>query len=62
MMQKFQKNEFEHTIVLADEARHIQYGTLGVAINMGLPNAPKIAFTSTSHQVPQNQQRIRNLH
>ncbi|WP_293931776.1 type I restriction endonuclease subunit R [Iodobacter sp.] len=34
-------------IVLADEAHRTQYGALGVAINTGLPNAPKIAFTGT---------------
>ncbi|MEW8359707.1 MAG: HsdR family type I site-specific deoxyribonuclease [Candidatus Thiodiazotropha sp.] len=57
MMQKFQEgendfdfpvlNESEKIIVLADEAHRTQYGTLGVAINTGLPNAPKIAFTGT---------------
>lgn len=57
MVQKFQENEddfsfpelntSEKIIVLADEAHRTQYGTLGVAINAGLPNAPKIAFTGT---------------
>lgn len=57
MMQKFQEDEddfdfpelnsSENIIVLADEAHRTQYGTLGVAINAGLPNAPKIAFTGT---------------
>jgi type I restriction enzyme, R subunit len=57
MLQKFQEletqenfpvlNTSEKIIVLADEAHRTQYGTLGVAINSGLPNAPKIAFTGT---------------
>ncbi|MDP3842807.1 MAG: type I restriction endonuclease subunit R [Oxalobacteraceae bacterium] len=57
MVQKFQENEAdfdfpelntsEKIIVLADEAHRTQYGALGVAINSGLPNAPKIAFTGT---------------
>jgi type I restriction enzyme R subunit len=57
MTQKFQENEAdldfpelnasEKIIVLADEAHRTQYGTLGVAINSGLPHAPKIAFTGT---------------
>lgn len=57
MMQKFQESEddvdfpvlntSDKIIVLADEAHRTQYGTLGVAINTGLPNAPKIAFTGT---------------
>ncbi|WP_423679974.1 type I restriction endonuclease subunit R [Undibacterium sp. WLHG33] len=56
MVQKFQENEYanfpvlntsEKIIVLADEAHRTQYGSLGVAINAGLPNAPKIAFTGT---------------
>ncbi|WP_288841662.1 type I restriction endonuclease subunit R [uncultured Deefgea sp.] len=57
MVQKFQENEAdfefpelntsEKIIVLADEAHRTQYGALGVAINIGLPNAPKIAFTGT---------------
>jgi len=57
MVQKFQEsadefefpvlNESEKIIVLADEAHRTQYGTLGVAINTALPNAPKIAFTGT---------------
>jgi len=57
MVQKFQEHEddFEFPelntsakiIVLADEAHRSQYGALGVAINSGLPNAPKIAFTGT---------------
>ena len=33
--------------MLADEAHRTQYGTLGAAINVGLPNAAKIAFTGT---------------
>ena len=57
MVQKFQEsadeNEFpvlndsSKIIVLADEAHRTQYGTLGAAINVGLPNAAKIAFTGT---------------
>ncbi len=57
MVQKFQEGEddfdfpelnpSEKIIVLADEAHRTQYGALGVAINTGLPNAPKIAFTGT---------------
>lgn len=56
MVQKFQEgdddtdfpwNESEKIIVLADEAHRTQYGTLGVTINSGLPNAAKIAFTGT---------------
>ena len=57
MVQKFQESADEHEfpvlnesdkiIVLADEAHRTQYGTLGAAINVGLPNAPKIAFTGT---------------
>lgn len=56
MMQKFQidddsteeeLNASEKIILLADEAHRTQYGTLGVAINTWLPNAPKIAFTGT---------------
>lgn len=57
MVQKFQEletdfefpvlNTSEKIIVLADEAHRTQYGSLGVAINSGLPNAPKIAFTGT---------------
>ena len=56
MVQKFQEsaeeeqfpvlNESNKIIVLADEAHRTQYGTLGAAINVGLPNA-KIAFTGT---------------
>ena len=40
-------NESEKIIVLADEAHRTQYGTLGLAINKALPNAPRIAFTGT---------------
>jgi len=40
-------NDSERIIVLADEAHRTQYGTLGAAINVALPNAPKIAFTGT---------------
>lgn len=40
-------NESDKIIVLADEAHRTHYGTLGVAINTALPNAPKIAFTGT---------------
>ena len=57
MVQKFQEQEddfdfpelnaSDKIIVLADEAHRTQYGALGVAINTGLPNAPKIAFTGT---------------
>ena len=59
MVQKFQESADEHEfpvlnesdkiIVLADEAHRTQYGTLGAAINVGLPNAPKIAFTEHSY-------------
>ena len=57
MVQKFQEsadeskfpvlNESDKILILADEAHRTQYGTLGAAINIGLPNAPKIAFTGT---------------
>lgn len=57
MVQKFQEsadqfefpvlNESSKIIVLADEAHRTQYGTLGAAINVALPNAPRIAFTGT---------------
>ena len=56
MVQKFQEgeeldfpllNNSEKIVIMADEAHRTQYGTLGVAINTGLPNAPKIAFTGT---------------
>ena len=57
MVQKFQENaddfdfptlnDSDKIIVLADEAHRTQYGSLGAAINMALPNAPKIAFTGT---------------
>lgn len=56
MVQKFQEGEelnfpvlntSEKIVVMADEAHRTQYGSLGVAINTGLPNAPKIAFTGT---------------
>ena len=57
MVQKFQErtgaldfpvlNESEKIIVLADEAHRTQYGTLGAAIILALPNAPRIAFTGT---------------
>ncbi len=57
MVQKFQEhsdqtefptlNESEKIIVLADGAHRTQYGTLGAAINIALPNAPKIGFTGT---------------
>lgn len=57
MVQKFQENaddlefavlnESDKIIVLADEAHRTQYGTLGLAINTALPNAPRIAFTGT---------------
>lgn len=40
-------NDSEKIIVLADEAHRTQYGSLGVALNKGLPNATKIAFTGT---------------
>ena len=40
-------NESSKIIVLADEAHRTQYGTLGAAINVALPNAPRIAFTGT---------------
>jgi type I restriction enzyme, R subunit len=57
MVQKFQENdeqvefpvlnESDKILIMADEAHRTQYGTLGVAINRALPNAPKIAFTGT---------------
>ncbi len=57
MVQKFQENddqiefpvlnESDKIIIMADEAHRTQYGTLGVALNAALPNAPKIAFTGT---------------
>ena len=57
MVQKFQVsakelefpvlNKSKKIIVLADEAHRTQYGTLGAALNVGLPQAPKIAFTGT---------------
>ena len=56
MIQKFQEadevdfpvlNESEKIIVLVDEGHRTQYGGLGLAINTGLPNAAKIAFTGT---------------
>ncbi len=57
MVQKFQENadesefpvlnESDKIIVLVDEAHRTQYGILGAAINVALPNAPKIAFTGT---------------
>ena len=57
MVQKFQEksdefdfptlNESNKIIVLTDEAHRTQYGTLGAAINIALPNAPGIAFTGT---------------
>jgi type I restriction enzyme R subunit len=56
MVQKFQEgdeldfpvlNTSGKIVVMADEAHRTQYGSLGVAINTGLPNAPKIAFTGT---------------
>ena len=37
-------NDSSKIIVLADEAHRTQYGTLGAAINVGLPNAAKIAL------------------
>lgn len=40
-------NESDKIIVIADEAHRTQYGSLGAAINAGLPYAPKIAFTGT---------------
>lgn len=56
MIQKFrgdedfnfpEANNSEKIIVLTDEGHRGQYGTLGVALNSWLPNAPKIAFTGT---------------
>ncbi len=57
MMQKFQEgdddfdfpvlNKSEKIAVLIDEAHRSNYGGLGVALNTGLPNAAKIAFTGT---------------
>ena len=40
-------NKSEKIIVLADEAHRTHYGSLGVAISTGLPNAPRIGFTGT---------------
>ena len=57
MVQKFQENadnfefpvlnESDKIIILVDEAHRTQYGTLGAAISIALPNAPRIAFTGT---------------
>ena len=57
MVQKFQETEGElefpvlntsdKVVIMADEAHRTQYGSLGVALNIALPNAPKIAFTGT---------------
>ena len=40
-------NKSDTIIVLADKAHRTQCGTLGAAINVALPNAPRIAFTGT---------------
>ena len=40
MNSSFVLNESSKIIVLADEAHRTQYGTLGAAINVALPNAP----------------------
>lgn len=40
-------NESEKIIILADEAHRTHYGSLGVTISTGLPNAPRIGFTGT---------------
>ena len=56
MLQKFQEDEWgqpevlntsDKIILMADEAHRGQYTTLGVNINVALPNAAKIAFTGT---------------
>lgn len=56
MLQKFQEDEWgqpevlntsDRIILLVDEAHRGQYSTLGVNINVALPNAAKIAFTGT---------------
>lgn len=57
MIQKFQDNEgldefpvlndSSKIILLVDEGHRTQLGSLGSAINAGLPNAAKIAFTGT---------------
>ena len=40
-------NSSNRIIVLIDEAHRSQYSTLGINLNVALPNAPKIAFTGT---------------
>ncbi|MFZ2657506.1 MAG: type I restriction endonuclease subunit R [Victivallales bacterium] len=40
-------NDSDKIILLIDEAHRSQYSTLGVNLNVALPNAPKIAFTGT---------------
>ena len=40
-------NESDKIILLIDEAHRSQYSTLGLNLNVALPNAPKIAFTGT---------------
>ena len=40
-------NTSEKIVVLVDEGHRSQYGSLGVNLNKGLCNAPKIAFTGT---------------
>jgi type I restriction enzyme R subunit len=56
MLQKFQEDDWgdpevlnasDKIILMVDEAHRGQYTTLGVNINVGLPNAVKIAFTGT---------------
>jgi type I restriction enzyme R subunit len=57
MIQKFQDksgldefpilNESSKIVLLVDEGHRTQLGSLGSAINAGLPNAAKIAFTGT---------------
>ena len=40
-------NDSDKIILLIDEAHRSQYSTLGVNLNVAMPNAPKIAFTGT---------------
>ncbi|MEM4248374.1 MAG: HsdR family type I site-specific deoxyribonuclease, partial [Candidatus Nanoarchaeia archaeon] len=40
-------NDSDKIVVLVDEAHRTQYSTLGLNLNVALPNAPKIAFTGT---------------
>jgi type I site-specific restriction-modification system R (restriction) subunit len=40
-------NASSKIVVLVDEAHRIHYSSMGVNLNVALPNAPKIAFTGT---------------